>query len=58
MRRKKLNKPKKSVLQSALREVFGNPPSKSLAARHKGSKAKQRKQLIAIGFSKARRGGK
>ena len=45
-----------SKLKEMMHEVFTSPPIKSLRARGKGGKEKQREQLIAIAFSKARRG--
>jgi hypothetical protein len=43
----------KAAVSKAMREVFNNPPS---TAEAKG-KAARRKQLVAIGLSKARRAG-
>lgn len=45
--------PQSNKLKSAFKEVFNNPPS---TLKKGQSKIKRRKQMIAIAFSKARRG--
>ncbi len=45
---------KRERLSENIREVMHNPPSKSLKAKGKGSGLEQRKQLLAIAFSKTR----